>query len=539
MLIGYNAKMLRQRSRVWGAVLFILILLAPIVSYRAAFRSYFDSDDFGTINWARFVTFRGLLRDIPNLIYPNGRPVGYFYYLSMLDMAGLNFPAWAVLLAILGAVNLALVWWLLRKFAFGEIETALGCLFFGMNGALFDAWWRPAFIYDVLATTFALLAILAYLNRWWVASFLASWLSLRAKEIGIVVPAVLLCYEMTAGKRSWKRVLPFFIPAIIYGTSGVWFSLHAPRTPYTLQAGGVSRTIVFYASKLFGLRYAAFALLMPFFFLRDPRYLFALAGMACEIAIYLFLPDRTLPVYLYLAATSTAIAIAAMTARYRRVMVAAVLLWSAWQYTLIRKQARVMIADAEDRRAYAAAVESAPDAPVYAYADAPVSFDNYGGEYVIRHFHKAGAVYRIDDSALPANTSITLLDWNAQTRRLSAAAFQADRNRFLERGHAIAAWPVDAEGYRPLEKTFRLWMYRPNDSPAESVEACGEAGSQLRAWFDDDPLTLDFDHRMCIAKSKSVPAPDARMVVVRFAVASGEVKVGAFGFHLKQESVSR
>lgn len=531
--------MLAQRSRIAVAGLFLVMIAAPIVSHSTALANYFDSDDFGTINWARYSSAASLLRDIPNLIYPNGRPVGYFYYVAMLHAAGLSFPPWAASLAILGAINLALLWFLLRKLAFGELESAAACLFFGMNNALFNAWWRPAFIYDVLATTFALLAILAYLHRRWVASFLAFWLAMRAKEIGIVIPAVLLCYEMTLGERKWKRTLVFFLPAIIYGASGIWFSRHAPHSPYSLTTGHLAQTIAFYASKLFGLRYAALALLLPLFFLRDRRFVFALAAMVCEIGVYLFLPQRTLPVYLYLAATSAAIAIAALATRYRRAAVAAILIWSAWQYTLIQKQSRVMIAEAEERRAYADAVASTASAPVYAYADAPESFDYFGGEYVIRQFHKRDAVYRLDDSALPPDKLMTLLLWNSLTRRLTATAFEADQNRFFDPSQLISAWPSDTDGNRPLAKEMRLWIYRPNDSPAVSVEACGEPNSELRAWFDNDPLPpLVFDRQTCLTQSKSVPAPDARMVVAKFQ-AKGRVKVGAFGYHSKSGIVSR
>lgn len=105
-------------------------------------------------------------------------------------------------LQLIGLVNVALLWFLLRKLGLDEACTAAGCLFFVASRALFDAWWKPIFIYDVLCTTFALASIRAYAYRKWVLSFLAFWLAVRSKEIGIVVPAMLLAYEMILGNAN-------------------------------------------------------------------------------------------------------------------------------------------------------------------------------------------------------------------------------------------------------------------------------------------------------------------------------------------------
>jgi hypothetical protein len=191
-----------------AAVLLGATLLLPIMANRDAYRGYFDSDDFGSINWARFVPLDQYLRDLPDLRYQRGRPLGFFYYGTLIRTVGLHFPPWALILQFIGLLNLTLLWLVLRKLQFGDIEAALGCLFFGANSALFDGWWRPAFVYDVLATTFAIVTVLAYLHRRWVVSFVAFWLSMRSKEIGIVLPAVLLCYEMTLGKPKVETPAP-------------------------------------------------------------------------------------------------------------------------------------------------------------------------------------------------------------------------------------------------------------------------------------------------------------------------------------------
>ena len=540
-MLTYEAMHARQRWR--APLLLAAVLLLPVVSNRDAYRSYFDSDDLGTANWARFSPLTDYLRDVPNLIYPNGRPLGYFYYGVLLRSAGLHFPPWSIVLQCIGVVNVAMLWMLLRKLNFGVVEAALGCLFFGSGSALFDAWWRPAFIYDVLVTSFALLTLLAWIHRKGVLSFLAFWLAMRAKEIGIVLPAVLLGYEMILGERRWKRTLPFWIPAVVYGASGAWFSLHAPHSPYTLALGGMWPAAKFYASRLFGIRYAGFALLPLVLVIRDRRLYFALGAILCELGIYFLLPERVLSVYLYTAATTAAIVIAVLAVRYSRATILAVLLWAAWQYTLTRKQAATMLADAADRRAYAEAVQQAPDAPAYAYGEPPRSFGFFGGEYVIRIYHHPNAVFRIDDSALPADQTMTLLLWNTKSGSLSVAPFRADGTSFFAKGRPTepwqADWPMDADGYRPLRQEVDVWMYRPANSPGFEVEACGSPGAELRPFFDGNPMPrFLFKRQECITRTAPVAARDARMIIANFRIPKGEVRIGSFGFHSAAEIVS-
>lgn len=293
-----------------------------VVANRDSYRSYFQDDDFGTLNWARVTPFHQYLTDLPCLAYPcqHGRPVGFMLYGALYPRAHLNYTPWALAMLALGLVNVALLWRLLTALEFDEIATALGCLVFVAARALFDGWWKPMFVYDVLSTTFALAMLLAYIRGRWVVSFVALWLAMRTKEIAIVLPAVLLCYEFTLGRRNWKRLIPFFIPAAIYGFYGILFNQSQPPSPYTMTSAPAAlwRSISFYSSKVFGLLYAGFALALALFVTRDPRIRFALAAILFEIGMYLLMPDRMLEVYLYLAMTSVAMFIATLATYHRR-----------------------------------------------------------------------------------------------------------------------------------------------------------------------------------------------------------------------------
>ena len=71
--------------------------------------------------------------------------------------------------------------------------------------ALFDAVWKPMYVFDVLCATFCLLSVLMWTRRRWILSLLAFWLAYKAKELAVMLPAVLLCYEMWIGTRRWNR----------------------------------------------------------------------------------------------------------------------------------------------------------------------------------------------------------------------------------------------------------------------------------------------------------------------------------------------
>jgi hypothetical protein len=180
-----------EKGSWWSTGLLLLILLFPVLVNHDAYRSYFDDDDLGSLNWARIVPLKSYIVDLPCLRYPcaHNRPTGQLFYGALNRAFGLNYPLWAVTLQAIGCINVVLLWLLLRGLRFPELETAMGCLFFASSRALFDAWWKPMFIYDVLCTTFALSMLLAYAHRKWVISFVAFWLAMRSKEIGIVLPA--------------------------------------------------------------------------------------------------------------------------------------------------------------------------------------------------------------------------------------------------------------------------------------------------------------------------------------------------------------
>src|ERR1700719_4396155 len=63
----------------WSAGLLLLILLFPVLVNHDAYRSYFDDDDLGSLNWARIVPLKSYIVDLPCLRYPcaHNRPLHF------------------------------------------------------------------------------------------------------------------------------------------------------------------------------------------------------------------------------------------------------------------------------------------------------------------------------------------------------------------------------------------------------------------------------------------------------------------------------
>ena len=402
-----------------------MILLLACIANRGAWRGWFEDDDLDTLTWARIVPLQDLLLNVPSLKYPpeHARPLGYFYYGALFRTAGFAYPAWVAVLQLIHVLNIVLLWLLLRKLQFEDWAIAVACLFFAMHRALFDAWWKPMFIYDVLCTTFALASVLAYAYRQWVLSFVAFWLALRTKEIGLSVPAILACYEMFAG-RNWKRLIPFFVPALIYGGYGLFYDLHLRSGhSYALHSdpGSLWKSLTFYFSKVFWIRWGGFVLLLAPLAVRDRRLYFGLGAMLSSLALYLLLPGRLSEIYLYLPLTGAAVAIAALAARRPAIAALAVLAWIPWQWVLLGRHAAPVLAAAADRQAFVTALRAVPGAPVYVYGSIPESMHSWGVEGALRLFHEGvKSVHRVGDADVPQNERTVQLDWNAKMRRLQA-----------------------------------------------------------------------------------------------------------------------
>jgi hypothetical protein len=61
-----------------------------------------------------------------------------------------------------------------------------------------------------------------YARRRYLLAFRSFWLAYKSKELAIMLPAVLACYESLLVKdRNWKRLIPFFAVSLSCGVQGI------------------------------------------------------------------------------------------------------------------------------------------------------------------------------------------------------------------------------------------------------------------------------------------------------------------------------
>src|SRR5436190_15084482 len=109
---GVGGRPFRFRAGLLAGVL----LLALIPNFDAS-RGFFEDDDLDTLTWARFVPLKDLIRNIPTLKYPgeHSRPVGFLFYGILTRQVGLDYPPYVIALEAIHALNIGLLWLLLRK----------------------------------------------------------------------------------------------------------------------------------------------------------------------------------------------------------------------------------------------------------------------------------------------------------------------------------------------------------------------------------------------------------------------------------------
>jgi hypothetical protein len=523
-----------------------VVLLALSVNHDA-YRGYFEDDDLATLSWEPMVPLMAHIRDIPLLDYKStSRPVGFLYFGVIMRHWGLTYPPYLAVLQILGTLNIVLLWFVLRRLGLEPLSCAAGCLFFALHRALFDGWWKPMFVYDVSCTTFALLSILAYASRRWVLSFIAFWLAIRAKEIGITVPAILLCYEMSLGEKKWLRTIPFFLPALILGGFGLAFnlrqqSLYAFR--FTIPA--LWKAAAFYASKLLWIPYAGFFFLLLPAAIRDRRLYFGIAAMLLGLAIYLLLSEKMYEIYLYLAMTGAAIVVAVLARERPALCWTLLTVWAIWQIQLTRVHAAETLAAAGDRRAFVSAARSVPDSHVYIYDHVPASMHSWGVEATMNLTHPGEPKsYWLTRLEIPTKGPMLLLNWKERTRQLSATPFaplasvQVSMDQPVQEWQLVAGWQPAVDGYREIGRRATANLYRPPNINDFVWEACATGPAELRTFIEGIEFPrMNLKETECVHGQGRMPPDAARIVTLDFLAeprsTESRVRIRSFGFCTK------
>lgn len=469
-------------KRTWLGPLFLIAVAALfLIANHGAYHGYFLDDEMDNlVNTGELLPgdfLGGLL--LPRYYSNNFRPAGHLFYRLMGDTFELRFGPYITALHILHLLNLLLLWLILRRLSLPLLASGAGVLLFAFHMAVFDVYWKPMYVFDLLCGTFCLLALLFWMHDGWLfglLSLLSFWLAFRSKEIAIMFPVALVIYELWFGKRRWLKLAPFLAISLWFGIQGLMHgsSLHAD---YSMSFNPVDiwHSAVYYSSKLLVLPHelppnqgalvlvgVIAAFLASAFLVRDRRFVFGLITFAAMLAPMLLLVNRLYGAYLYVPLIGVAIAFAAVSSRIHiAIPIVFFALWIPWNYANLRHLRAEALSQAEDRRRYMATLtglaHQQPQIVSFIYEDGP--FQLYGAKAVELWLHPGTLVTVVrEEQPKPQgflqSPRLAVLYWNDLQRRLEPVVRQDRLASYIELGPKTPVWQL-GEGWFPLEGHFR------------------------------------------------------------------------------------
>jgi hypothetical protein len=414
-----------------GLLLFAVFAALFLTVNRDAYRGYFQDDEIDNLSWTPYLGPLDFLKGAitPQFQANNFRPVGHYYFHAVEEIAGLDFPIYVAVLQAFHLLNVWLLWLVARRLGARPFAAAAACLFFGLHMALFDDFWKPMYIFDVLCATFCLLSLWCYATERWVLSFAAFWLAYKSKELAVMLPAVLLVFEIWFGKRRWKLLVPFFLTSLSFGVQGM---LRNPNrdNDYTFRftAAALSKTSVFYAGRIFLIPYLGFVTPVFAFLARNRRTWFGLVAMGLFLCPMLFLPGRVFSAYCYLPFVGLAIAITGLAEVASPAALALFLvLWLPMDVHELRLRRRETLAADNEVRTWVTTVRqfaaSHEPVDVFVFSGTPAGFHQWGVEGALKYFYERNDlmvkyVGEADAAALMQARRVALLNWDTSRKRL-------------------------------------------------------------------------------------------------------------------------
>ncbi|HVW87226.1 MAG TPA: hypothetical protein VHB50_21215, partial [Bryobacteraceae bacterium] len=313
----------------------------------------------------------------------NFRPVGHIYFTLMGRAFGLDFPPYITPLVTLHLLNSLLLYLLLRRLAIDQWRALAGVAFFTLSATALDAYWKPMYVFDLTCATFCLASMLLYAHRRWILSFIAFWCAYKAKELAVMLPAVLVAYEYWFGERRFARLIPFLAVSLSFGLQGIFLNPNKDNE-YTFRFtfAALGKTIPFYAKRFLFIPFSGLALL-PLALIRDRRIRFGLTATVCFLFTLLFLPGRLFEAYAYLPLACAAIAMAATASRVKPVWCGAFLvIWMPWNVRHLLHEQKLQLALDDENYAFFDQLESwvkkNPEVRTFIYRTGPRGYHDWG-----------------------------------------------------------------------------------------------------------------------------------------------------------------
>jgi hypothetical protein len=410
---------MRFRLPPWAIAALFLALFAVLNG--RAYLGYFSDDDLDNLAWTSYVGIEEFAKGFfdPRVSPHNFRPMGHIYFWVLGRLAGENFIPYVAVIQALHLLNAALLWFLLRRLGYEPRACWIAAFVWTFHFALFDAVWKPMYIFDVTCGLFCLLTLHAWLRERWLLAVLAFWCAYKSKEVALFLPAVLALYELTAGQRRWKPLLPLLAISASFGLQAV-LAPKGPETDYTLKFtwDALRKTAPFYYAAAGGI--GIIVLSLPGLE-RSRRW--SLAGALLMLAPLLFLPGRLFAVYLYVPLLIGAAAYA-IPFRANAGVILMLALWSAYNYRQLRDQWRAYLPWAAEQRAFitqlGAFSRKNADLKTLIYTSPPRGTNSWGPPGAVHWLSRNPAIeVRYEERPkLPPPAGTGIVAWNSARQRL-------------------------------------------------------------------------------------------------------------------------
>ena len=411
-----------------GTILFLLFAAAFLILNRAAYQGYFKDDDMMTLGWTHWGPASAFLKATLNPL-EDLRAVGFLYYYAAEKLFGMDYPKYVAVLHAFHLLNVWLIWLLVRRVGAVVPAASAACAFFGLHMALFDAIWKPMFVFDVLCATFCLLSIVLWARGNWILSLLSFWLAYKSKELAVMLPLVLVCYESWFGKRQWTRLAPFLVVSFGLGLRSLAIS-PARDADYIFHftPAALARTCPFYLGQVFMVPYLGLLLPVGAALARNRRTWFGMAMMGLFFFPLLWLPGRVLSPYCYLPFAGLAVALSGMAEAAKPVAIAVFfLLWLPWDLYSLHTQQNDALRMARDAREWvitlARFAANRPAVAGFVYYGMPEGFHDWGMEGAAKYYFRRVDII-ISSAATPEGGKLrqqrqtAVLNWDEQQHKL-------------------------------------------------------------------------------------------------------------------------
>jgi hypothetical protein len=180
-------------------------------------RMYFDSDDMYALYFAWSKPWSQVIHE--NLFFWQGgfRPLGAFFYRGIFAAAGYDPLPFRIAELSFCLIDTAICFWIVKEISESLRVAALATLLFAFHSRMIEVWYRTTIIFDVLCFLFVWLAFGLYIQGRkggrplsvgrGAAMLVLYFFAMDSKEMAIVLPLLLLSYELLFKPVRWKEFI--------------------------------------------------------------------------------------------------------------------------------------------------------------------------------------------------------------------------------------------------------------------------------------------------------------------------------------------